>query len=722
MQFNVDPAFKQGTAQARQRRRARQLVLGLRLAGAAMVCAVVCGGVWWWTTRPEVSDLTQADALHMVGVDVVPEAAPTRPGAAVLVHLRRDPMILRIDAQADAAPTRLSGPSGVFAARAGPDRPDRLTVLREALVASEQKLVAHLPSTAEDFAFFRAQRRQALMDAHPVQLQTATASVALVQPVASRRALYEDTVIVLRRAQTLQEVLPTKGFSAAATERIVGAAERLIKVGGALPQGSLIALRHRPDDQGGEGPALLHMSIYEPDRYLASLARTGAGRFQVAADPWSDQDLLTRAHQAHPDPQAGTDEIRLLDALYSLALRQDMSADLVGEMIVMLSRKFDLNRKVDPSERVTILQATYPTTGGATGSELLFVGVEGGASAIRCYVVPDPKQPDTFQCFDGRSVTQAVTGGGLVADLRIPVSGVRTSGFGPRLHPILKEMRPHTGVDWAAPTGTPVYAAQSGVVRLAQVQGGYGNLMVLDHGAGLETRYAHLHAFAEALVPGTKVRKGQVIAYVGSTGRSTGPHLHFEVRRGGTPVNPVAQNSGAVEALVNKIIKVESAGRADAKNPLSTATGLGQFIEGTWLRMLRDHRPDLVEGRSRKAQLDLRFDPELSRDMVRNLARENEAHLRRKGHQITAGRLYLAHFLGAAGAHQALAADPDATVAQIMGAAVVSANPFLRSKTIADLKNWADRKMSGASQVVSQTVPSSVAQFQKHVDQILAGL
>ena len=108
-------------------------------------------------------------------------------------------------------------------------------------------------------------------------------------------------------------------------------------------------------------------------------------------------------------------------------------------------------------------------------------------------------------------------------------------------------------------------------------------------------------------------------------------------------------DSAAVEKLVNRIIHVESGGSARAKNPKSSATGLGQFIKSTWIRMMKSYHPELFRSLSTEDLLALRFDPTISREMVANLARENEARLRQYGHSITAGRLYLAHFLGSTG-------------------------------------------------------------------------
>jgi len=118
-----------------------------------------------------------------------------------------------------------------------------------------------------------------------------------------------------------------------------------------------------------------------------------------------------------------------------------------------------------------------------------------------------------------------------------PLAGGRvTSGYGMRYHPILGGARFHSGVDLAAPMGTPVVAASSGRVELAGWSGNYGILVELDHGGSVETRYAHLSAVA--VRPGQQVKAGQVIGYVGSTGRSTGPHLHYETRVAGRPTNP----------------------------------------------------------------------------------------------------------------------------------------------------------------------------------------
>lgn len=113
-----------------------------------------------------------------------------------------------------------------------------------------------------------------------------------------------------------------------------------------------------------------------------------------------------------------------------------------------------------------------------------------------------------------------------------------TSGFGMRSHPISGGVRMHSGIDLAAPAGSPVYATASGTISFANWSGGYGLLVVIDNGGQVQTRFGHLSRIFVA--PGQTVAKGQIVGLVGSTGQSTGPHLHYEVRRGGAAVNPLA--------------------------------------------------------------------------------------------------------------------------------------------------------------------------------------
>ncbi len=166
-----------------------------------------------------------------------------------------------------------------------------------------------------------------------------------------------------------------------------------------------------------------------------------------------------------------------------------------------------------------------------------------------------------------------------------------------------------------------------------------------------------------------------------------------------------AAGHAAIDKVVERIIAAESSGVADAKNKHSSAAGLGQFIDETWLRMIHAYRPDLAKGLNRDDTLALRQDAAVAREMTTRFAERHAALLRRHALPVTAGSLYLAHFAGGKGAIALLTAPADADAATVMAQAdasgrtkraqIVKANPFLEKFTVAELKQWADRKMAG---------------------------
>ena len=149
--------------------------------------------------------------------------------------------------------------------------------------------------------------------------------------------------------------------------------------------------------------------------------------------------------------------------------------------------------------------------------------------------------------------------------------------------------------------------------------------------------------------------------------------------------------------LIDSIIGVESGNNPNATNPNSSASGLGQFVDSTWLSTLKQARPDLVQGKSDAELLALKTDPALSREMTEAYANQNQTILSKAGVPVTPGTTYLAHFAGPGGAVKVLQADPNAPVESVLGSAAVKANPFLRGMTVSGLQAWADKKMGGSS-------------------------
>lgn len=152
-----------------------------------------------------------------------------------------------------------------------------------------------------------------------------------------------------------------------------------------------------------------------------------------------------------------------------------------------------------------------------------------------------------WQAIDRGNAKPASIASAISIPSRMPLDSAKmTSDYGMRIHPVLGGRRAHKGIDLASPTGTPIYATADGIVSMAQWFGGYGKYIQIEHGADLQTRYGHLSQYI--VDAGQRVHKGDLIGYVGSTGRSTGPHLHYEVRVAGEAVNPIPYMEEATAA------------------------------------------------------------------------------------------------------------------------------------------------------------------------------
>lgn len=232
------------------------------------------------------------------------------------------------------------------------------------------------------------------------------------------------------------------------------------------------------------------------------------------------------------------------DTFYAAAVQAGVHDSLIDDFANAFAFDFDFQRDVSPGDRFeAVFEETVNGAGQAVGARrLLFVSLRTAAKSRDLYRFTPPGAAAGWFDGDGRSTARAL--------MRTPVDGARISSrFGWRLHPILGFQKLHKGIDFAAPTGTPVYAAGDGLVEYAAPKGPNGNFVSIRQDNNWRTLYLHLNRFAPGLAAGQRVRQGQQIGEIGTTGRSTGPHLHYEVHIEGQPVDPATIPVGQGQRL-----------------------------------------------------------------------------------------------------------------------------------------------------------------------------
>lgn len=222
-------------------------------------------------------------------------------------------------------------------------------------------------------------------------------------------------------------------------------------------------------------------------------------------------------------------------SLYKAAVKQDVPLSVLGELIRIYSWDVDFQREIQRGDRFEVAYERFVDDAGLVvrHGEIIYarLNLSGDTKALYRFA----SRPGIVDYFDekGRSAKRPL--------LRTLIDGARLSSrFGRRRHPVLGYTKIHRGVDFAAPRGTPIYAAGDGVISYRGRKGGYGNYISIRHAGHFNTAYAHMSGFKKNISQGSRVRQGQVIGYVGSTGRSTGPHLHYEILSGGRQVNPLS--------------------------------------------------------------------------------------------------------------------------------------------------------------------------------------
>jgi murein DD-endopeptidase MepM/ murein hydrolase activator NlpD len=334
---------------------------------------------------------------------------------------------------------------------------------------------------------------------------------------------HDEKVVALARKQSLAAQLRAAEIAAAVAKSAeaamiegvgadaVSAADRMKLTFARAPQSA---------EQAGD---LVRLSLYAKDEIVGIVGRKDDGAFAPVAAPEA------------PKPVAADkgDRLSVYAAIYETGLRQGVPRGLLDELVRVYSYDVDFQRGASSADTIDFLYAE-PESGSDELGELMFAAITvGGETKSYFRYGADERGAVDFYDPAGRSGRKFL--------LRMPLpSGELRSGFGYRRHPILGYMKMHTGVDWSNRPGTPILAAGNGVVRKAAWDSGYGRRVELEHANGYITTYSHMSGFGDGIEDGVKVRQGQVIGYLGSSGLSTGPHLHYEVIVNDNFLDPMA--------------------------------------------------------------------------------------------------------------------------------------------------------------------------------------
>jgi murein DD-endopeptidase MepM/ murein hydrolase activator NlpD len=341
-----------------------------------------------------------------------------------------------------------------------------------------------------------------------------------------------ERVHVVKKGDSAISILRDQGATpeeAKAIATMLGARGR----DGGLKEGQKVRILMAP---AGPGQRLqpCRVIVANDSSIEAVAALSDLGKY-VAVDVQSMNTVADTAdNSSNDDDDDDGTGVRLYQSIYETALRNKVPGNVIEDMIRIYSYDVDFQRKVQPGDSFDVFFAGEDEGSANTEKpEVLFASLTVGGETKKYYrfQTPDDAVVD-FYDETGKSAKKFL--------VRKPVNNaIMRSGFGSRRHPILGYVKMHTGVDWAAPYGTPIFASGNGVVEVAGWEGGYGKYVKLKHNNGYETAYGHMSAFAKGLEVGKRVRQGQVIGFIGSTGQSTGAHVHYEILVNSRFVDPM---------------------------------------------------------------------------------------------------------------------------------------------------------------------------------------
>lgn len=321
--------------------------------------------------------------------------------------------------------------------------------------------------------------------------------------------------VTVEKGDTLSSILAEAGVPDDDIDPILASLKKVYDPAAIRPGRRLVLTLGRTNGKAGEPKKtiLLSLKLRPTIEREVVVERTDAGKYDTAE--------IVKTLTEKTDRVQGV----IKGSLYQTAMNAGVPESAIQELIRIYSYDVDFQRDIQAGDKFDILFTRYYDDQGVPvklGTLLhATLTLQGERKPLYRFTDPDGQTTDYYT---------AEGGNGKRMLMKTPIDGARlTSGFGMRRHPILGFNKMHKGTDFAAPTGTPIMASGNGVVEVAGVAGGYGNYIRIRHNDTYKTAYAHMNRFARGMKNGAKVRQGQIIGYVGTTGRSTGPHLHYEV-------------------------------------------------------------------------------------------------------------------------------------------------------------------------------------------------
>lgn len=336
---------------------------------------------------------------------------------------------------------------------------------------------------------------------------------------------------VVRRGQTFASVLDDAGASRVDAARAIAALEPLFPARRLRAGQSLTIFMEGPSEADRVAARLNEDPL--PATWLAGFSFQADQERTLTVARVGDQFRAREAVRTlQREVVRATGEVE--SSLYLSAIEAGATDRIVASLANALGFAVDF-RTIQPGDRFDVVFERFVNRRGETvrTGDILYLVFDGRGDPLEYFRFEAPDGEIGFYTADGESAQRLL--------MKMPINGARiSSSFGMRFHPILARNRPHNGTDFAAPRGTPIMAAGAGIVERANRFGSFGNYIRIRHSNGYETAYAHLQGFARGVRSGARVQQGQVIGYVGTTGRSTGPHLHYEVHLNGRPTNPMS--------------------------------------------------------------------------------------------------------------------------------------------------------------------------------------